>query len=121
VTRQTGFRWVYSPQQAFPELGEAYATAVHNGVVAIANRWAPEIQNWMKDNAPWTDRTGNARQTLYTEVRDVTRSMVELILSHGVEYGLWLEVRWAGRWGIVNPALDHFAPQIWGDVTRMLS
>ena len=116
-----GVTWEVPPEQAFEELATEYASAIHRGVVAICQRWAPEIANWMKANAPWTDRTGNARQALYTEVNEVVNSMVELIAGHGVEYGLWLEVRWAGRFAIVNPALDFFAPKIWADVRRLLA
>jgi hypothetical protein len=90
-------------------------------VRAIADRWAPEIQNWMKENAPWTDRTGNARQGLYTEVQDVANVMVSIILSHGVDYGLFLEVSNQGRYAIINPAIDHFGPKVWADVKRIMA
>ena len=113
--------WQVPPEQALPDLAEAYASAIHKGVLAIAQRWAPQIANWMKQNAPWEDRTSHARQTLYTEVTDVTNQMVSLTLSHGVYYGIFLEVNNAGRYAIINPALDHFAPLIWADVQRMLS
>ncbi len=117
---QTGITWQVPPSRAWADLADAYVTAIHKGVRAIAQRWAPEIANWMKDGAPWTDRTGNARQTLYTAVEEVVNQMVTIILSHGVYYGIFLELRNAGRFAIVNPALDHFAPLIWDDVVRML-
>jgi hypothetical protein len=121
MAARTGIIWDVPPERAFAELAAAYATAIHRGTYAIAHRWAPEISNWMKSNAPWTDRTGNARQTLYTEVQDVVNQMVTLIISHGVDYGIYLELKNAGRFAIVNPALDEFAPKIWADVKRMLS
>jgi hypothetical protein len=118
---QPGFRWEKTPEEALGELGEAYASAIHQGVKAVAQRWAPEIQNWMGDNAPWTDRTGNARQSLYSEVEEVVNQMVTIIFSHGVYYGVYLELCNAGRYAIISLALDHFAPKIWADVQRMLS
>lgn len=118
---QPGFHWEKPPEEALDELGDAYAAAIHEGIKAVAQRWAPEIENWMQQNAPWTDRTGNARQSLYTEVEEVAGQMVRIILSHGVYYGIFLELKNAGRYAIVNPALDHFAPKIWADVRRMLS
>jgi len=117
----TGFHWETPPEEAFPEMADAYVSAIHEGVRAVAQRWAPEIETWMKQHAPWTDRTGNARQTLYTEVEDVANLMVNLILSHGVYYGIFLELKNAGKSAVVNPALGHFAPKIWADVKRMLS
>jgi hypothetical protein len=115
-----GVRWTVPPQTAWEALAGNYAAAIERGIVAIAQSFAPQIANWMKQNAPWTDRTGNARQGLYTEVNHVVRSMVEIIFSHGVAYGLWLEIRHAGAYAIVNPALDYWAPRIWAAVVRML-
>jgi hypothetical protein len=116
-----GLRWQTTPADAWSALALNYRQRIEMGIVAIAQRWAPEIENYMKSNAPWTDRTGNARQGLHTEVNHVVGSMVQIILAHGVEYGIWLEVKAAGSWAIVNPSLDHFAPRIWADVRRMLS
>lgn len=116
-----GFEWVTSPETAFPELADAYASSLHRAVIALALRYAPDIESWMKSNAPWTDRTGNARQTLHVEVRQVVNDMVEIVLSHGVSYGVFLELKNAGRYAIVNPALDEFAPKIWSDVQRLVS
>jgi hypothetical protein len=115
-----GLRWTSHPAQAWPALALTYRQRIEAGIVAIAQRWAPEIENYMKDNAPWTDRTGNARQGLHTEVNHVVGSMVQIILSHGVEYGIWLEIKSAGAYAIVNPSLDHFAPLVWRDVVAML-
>jgi len=118
---QTGFRWERPPEQALSELTEAYVAAIERGVFKIAQGYAPEIENWMKENAPWQDRTTNARQSLYTEVHQVVESMVELILSHGMDYGVYLELNNAGRYAIIDPAIDHFAPILWSEVVRMLS
>lgn len=115
-----GFRWETTPETAFTRLAEAYTSALHRGVRAIALARAPEIENWLKDNASWTDRTGNARQTLHTEVEDVVNRMVRIILSHGVDYGIYLELSNAGRYAIVNPGLDHWAPILWRDVREMM-
>ena len=126
----TGFRWTAPAERAFNELADAYINAIHGGVAAIAQKWAPIIENWMKRNAPWTDRTANARQGLYTEVQECINQMVSIILAHGVDYGIYLEgwdprnnreMKNAGRWAVVNPAIDYFAPRIWADVRRMLS
>ena len=120
-----GLRWTVPPQTAWPALAANYRQAIERGVHAIAQRWAPEIENYMKSNAPWTDRTGNARGALYSKVEPPTpaqiRGMIEIWLGHGMDYGIFLELRNAGRYAIVNPALDYFAPRIWADVRRMLS
>ena len=118
---QTGFQWIRPPEQAFSELTEAYVAAIHRNVHKMAVMHAPLIKNWMKANVPWQDRTTNARQTLYTEVNQVVGSMVEIILSHGMYYGIYLELNNAGRYAIIGPALDHWAPILWSEVLRLLS
>lgn len=116
-----GFQWQEPPGQVFEQGTAEYASALHRYVLAVAHRWVPEIENWMKKNAPWTDRTGNARQALFSDVMDITNSAVIILLGHGVEYGIFLELANAGRYAIVMPALDHFLPRIWADVRRGLA
>jgi hypothetical protein len=61
---------------------------------------------WMKTNAKWKDRTGNARQTLsgHAEHSD-TWHLIKLY--GGVPYQIWLEVRWAGKFAIIGPAVKY--------------
>lgn len=113
--------WQKTPSQALEELTVAYIKAIEDGAHRIAQFWSPQIENYMRQNAPWTDRTGNARQSLFSDVERIVHEMVVIIMDHGMEYGLWLEIRNAGRYAIVTPALDIFAPRVWADVMRMMS
>ncbi len=126
---ESGIVWQVKPEDAFPALAQAYASALHRGVVAICQKWGPQIENWMRSNHPWVNRTANAEQALHTALNEVVNRMVELTLSHGVYYGWYLEginpktmspMQNAGRWSVIEPALDRFAPLIWADVQRML-
>jgi hypothetical protein len=101
-------------------MAAAYAQAIQAGAAALAARYAPEIEAWMKQNAIWTDRTGNARQTLSAEAAELSAGLIEITLSHGVEYGIWLELAHGGSYAIIGPAIDYFAPRIWADVQRMV-
>lgn len=58
----------------------------------------------MKVSAPWRDRTGNARQTLGAYGLH-TDSYHELHLHGGMPYQIWLEVRNAGRYAVIGPAV----------------
>lgn len=116
-----GFSWTTRPTQAWPQLANAYAEAIRRGVYQIAQRRALEIEAWMKQNAPWTDRTGNARQTLYTAVEQASRDMVDIIMAHGMDYGIFLELAHAGRYAIIGPAIDYWGPILWNDVRALLS
>ena len=116
---RSGFTWTTPPIQAFPAGYEKYLQTALRGVEAIAFKWAPVVQNWMRDNAPWTDRTGNARQALHTEVHRLTTE-VFLTMAHGVNYGVYLELGYSGRYAIIGPAIDAFWLPIWADVKAMM-
>lgn len=82
-------------------------------IVASTKALAAEIERWMKEHAPWNDRTGEARATLHTTVEHHGFRQ-EIFLGHGVEHGYWLEVIQDGRYSIIVPALEHFeGPATW--------
>lgn len=63
-----------------------------------------QLQNYARDNAPWTDRTGHARQRLTSNVEKVTNGY-KIILAHGVDYGIWLELAHEKRFAIIQPTI----------------
>jgi len=113
--------WDIEPDEMLVQVAEQYATDLHRAAYTIAQRYAPEIEAWMKATAPWTDRTGNARQGLSAKVDDEVNQFVELIMAYDVEYGKYLEFDYGGRFAIIGPALDTFAPKIWADIQRLVS
>lgn len=72
---------------------------------------ATRAQAYARENAPWTDRTSNARNGLFAKAeRD--RPRYRIIVGHSVPYGIWLEVRFAGRYAIIRPTVDHEGPEL---------
>lgn len=117
---QTGFRWIVPPEQAWGEMANGYIRAIHYGVYGIMLQNKPGVERWMKINAPWKDRSGNARQTLWTRVDEIPLQMVSLEMHHGMEYGFWLEVRFQGTYAIITPAINYWGPRIWVQIVAML-
>jgi len=117
------FKWEVTPEQAFGDLMEQYGDDIHAAIKQLANRYAPEIEAWMKSNAKWTDRTGNARQSLSTEVEELSSIAIGIVLGYGndLDYGIFLELSNGGVWAIIGPALDYFAPKVWADVQALFS
>lgn len=129
-----GFAWTAPPDKVWPPGAAAYVTAIRRGVHGVMMRWQGEIESYMKTNAPWTDRTANARQGLYATVEPPTPAevidLLELIMAHSMFYGYYLE-NWnpvtnapmmrPPQWQIIEPTLDYFAPKVWADIQRMLS
>lgn len=131
-----GLEWITTPEEAFTGLYDGYVQAIYGVAMAICYRRAPEIENWMKENAQWEDQTGNARQTLWTDVVTMGFDIV-VLAGHGMPYGKWLELKGgkitsasashegdaislelkrAGKYAIITPAIDHWAPILMADI-----
>jgi len=80
---------------------------IPDGALAGAHRAAAEGERAMQAHASWTDRTGEARKGLFGEAGQDGDSFF-IRLSHGpdIEYGIWLENRWNGRYAIVIPTTE---------------
>ncbi len=81
------------------------------GLNALLLNWAGTMESYAKRHAPWTDRTGHARQSLHGGV-DIQGDQQVLYLSHGVEYGIHLELDHGGNYAIVRPTADVHLPRI---------
>lgn len=92
---------------------------IKRAMVAAASRTAPQAEGWMRSNARWIDRTGNARNGLRATTQ-ISTNQVAVVLSHSVPYGIWLEVRWSGRYAIIEPAINEFAPRMIALVGRLV-
>ena len=84
------FEWIVSPTQAFPAGVQRYTDAINAAVFELAQYYAPEIENWMRDMAPWQDRSSNARQGLFATPAQAPNYII-ITLGHGVVYGKYLE------------------------------
>lgn len=115
-----GFKWIVAPNQTIPQMAERYTRAVFQAGRQLAQQNAAEMEAWAKANAPWTDRTGAARAGLHATV-EATGQIGTIVLSHGVDYGLWLEIANGGRFSIIAKAIDMFGPKFMQDLQRMLS
>ena len=69
---------------------------------------APSVLEYAMTNAPWEDRTGEARAGLGVEVYEEDGE-IYLDLYHTVEYGLWLETIQNGRFATIMPTLEVYA------------
>jgi hypothetical protein len=80
---------------------------VDDALHGVAEYHGLEGTAYMKEHAPWTDRTTNARNGLHTVVPEPVRGRHEIIFSHTVHYGIWLEIANSGRYQIIMPAVRH--------------
>lgn len=98
-----------------------YKDDIDKALEFLANFHATDAAKNMKLNAPWTDRTSAARNGLYTFVKKLGPGHYEIILSHSVHYGIWLEVKYSGRDAIVAPTIISQGEALMRDVRRLIS
>lgn len=100
----SGMRWEGNLTARLNQFGPKAKRAM----VASAGYVAPQAESYMKQNAKWTDRTGNARQGLGAQVV-AERNKVAVVLYHTVPYGVYLELRWGGKYAIIEPTMQWTA------------
>lgn len=114
-------RWIVEPGLAFPQLMERYSKTIFLAGRRVAEERAKTILEYAKTNAPWQDRTGAARAGLKADVLDSPGVLTEIVLSHGVPYGVWLELAHGGKNAIIAKTIDAQAPLFMRDIQRMMN
>lgn len=89
-------------------------------VAATVLRQSHIAEGWMKENAPWTDRTANARAGLKAVTEHVSKVHHTIWLSGSVPYQIWLEVRFAGKYAIIGPALLDQGKKLMRTLTKLI-
>lgn len=92
---------------------------VEKRLAAAAYGFAPRAELHMKSTAPWTDRTGAARNGL-TARPEIRGDEVAIVLGHGVDYGIWLEVAHSGAYAVVIPSIRVLAPRFFALAARLV-
>lgn len=82
---------------------------------------APQIRAKMQTNRPWTDRTGMAKARLDASVSTPNNHTVRITLSHGVEYGIWLELANEKNYAIIMPTINQEGPHIVSDLQGLFN
>lgn len=112
------FEWETSPEQAFIPMTDQYIRDIRAEISAVLLRFEPEIEAWLKANAPWVDRTGNLRASLWADAVQFGQDLF-LLFDYGLDYGVFLELGNSGAYAVIAPALDVFAPRIWAEIERL--
>lgn len=86
---------------------------------AFAERTASDMEAYAKPNAPWQNRTGNARQGLFGYAFERDTQLI-LRIAHSVDYGVYLELAHQAKYAILEPTAKRFAPQFFEDVQRLV-
>lgn len=120
------YTWIVPPDHAWGRMTDAYMVRVFRAIATVMQRRQVDIELWMKENAWWTDRTGNARQGLACDlIVEALRIVLLLVIGRHpdggyLSYGKYLELAHGGKYAIVAPAVDYWGPIILSDVRALL-
>lgn len=81
-----------------------------NQIKVLGNATGQKMQEFAQANAPWTDRSGDARERLrYASEKDETG--VTISIFHQVEYGVYLELCNNETYAILKNSRDAILPE----------
>lgn len=103
-------RWTGA--EAVDHAMQGYGERLADVPYRVALYYEPLIQNAAKQDGPWVDRTGNARQALRARAVRLGRGKAAVYLYHGVDYGVHLELGYQGRYAVILPTLRGFYPRV---------
>lgn len=92
----------------------------YGGLQMLMQTAASKMESWAKDNAPWTDRTGAARQRLHGEAYWENPKIVVAAVMHQVDYGIYLELAHQRRFAILERTLEEHKDEIQEAVAVLL-
>lgn len=116
MAERTGITW---------DMGEIRARThglpknINAMIGTIFARQAVNVQDYARGNAKWKDQTGNARNGLFAKANS-QGTQHEIVLFHTVPYGIWLEVRFAGRYAIIVPTITDQGPKVMASVGKLM-
>lgn len=99
---------------------DSLGTKLGVAILMYANTKAVQLESKMKKKRPWTDRTEMAKATLRARVSMPDSHTIRITLSHGVSYGIWLELANGKKYAIVAPTIKAESPKIVEDLAGIL-
>lgn len=110
ASRGAYISWQQSPERMAADL-EAWWARVERRIPGELERAGAQVVAFARASHPWRNRTGAAEAGLSYEVRREGDTFV-LDIKHGVYYGVYLEGRWGGRWGVLPAAINMGGPLV---------
>lgn len=104
------------------DLRKFYLSVAYEMLIT-ASHWCEEAEDFMKAQHPWQNRTGDAERGLYATIAGVEDDRLVIYLYHSVYYGVYLETaeRFHGKYAIINPTMQRFAPKLTRDLQGIMN
>lgn len=98
---------------------KAVEKKVRAAIGLYADTASKKMEGEAKINAPWTDRTGNARNSIQGDF-DWQGNKAVITLSGNMDYSAWLELAHEKKYAILKPTIDRNAPEILKGYQRLV-
>lgn len=72
----------------------------------VSTQYVPKLKENAQLNAKWENQTGEARRRLNSSYETVTDGF-NLVLAHGVDYGIWLELANEKKYAIIMDTIEY--------------
>lgn len=105
---------------ALNKLDRAFTSKEYGGLLMLMQTAASKMESWAKQSAPWTDRTGQARQRLTGQAYWENANIVVAAIAHQVDYGIWLELAHQRKYAILEKTIEEHRGEIEDAVTTLL-
>ncbi len=93
---------------------------LRRALFGVCKYWDGRAETYLKTRAPWTDRTTNARNGLFATAVKETKRRFSIVLGHAVEYGIYLETRNEGKYAIILPTIQVYAPKVMKTLVKIM-
>ncbi len=114
---RSGFSW--SPNTLKPGV-IGFGPRLHLALKGFFEYQETKVQDYMRVNAPWTDRTANARQGLFAKAFNDGDNH-GIVCYHTMPYGIWLEVKNSGQYAIIVPTIENQGRVVMGQMNKLLA
>lgn len=112
----SGFKFDTSKFRNLDHLNDRLDRAIQG----VCRFWDGPVETAMKVDAPWTDRTTNARNGLKAQHVALGKGKHAIICTHSVEYGVFLEVSNNAKYATIMPTIRKMAPKVMATLTKLL-
>ncbi len=102
------FSWRSSPTQSVGRVIGGMVDALDDDVERELQAAGKDVLTYMRTSHAWRNRTGAAEKGLTVEpMTGLPEHTHGIRLAHGVPYGVFLEFKHGGRWGVIRPGMTY--------------
>lgn len=89
----------------------AAANKIRAAIALYGQSAALKMESAAKNNAPWTDRTSNARNSIQGQF-SMLGNTARITISGNTDYFVFLELANEKRWAVLSPTLESYAADV---------